>query len=93
MLRLLRSLLPDLADEPQLTITVSERSVDLAGQELARLSARAGRAIVPAADLHPGDLRVTWPNGAAHRDVCMLRNQMLAQLADHGLLARKEATL
>ncbi len=93
MLRLLRLLLPDLADEPKLTITVSERSLDLAGQEVARLSARAGRAIIAAADLHPGDLRVTWPNGTAHRDVRMLRDQMLARLADHGLLAEKEATL
>ncbi len=88
MTALLRSTLPTLASEPNLLITVAQDSVELAQNEVSLLAERvAGQVTVTAArDMLAGDVRLTWQDGMACRDVRRLRAHMLERLAEIGLL-------
>ncbi len=92
-LKLLRSLLPSVVDEPKLTVTVCESLAEVVRQELATLAERNPQIVVRTDDLLPGDLRLTWQSGMACRDVRLLRTQMLARLSDFGLLEAAEGTV
>ena len=92
-LKLLRSLLPSVVDEPKLTVTVCESLAEVVREELSTLGERNPQIVVRTGDLLPGDLRLTWQSGMACRDVRLLRTQMLARLSDFGLLQAAEETV
>ncbi len=92
-LKLLRSLLPSVVDEPKLTVTVCESLAEVVREELATLGERNPQIVVRTGDLLPGDLRLTWQSGMACRDVRLLRSQMLSRLSDFGLLQAAEETV
>lgn len=84
----LRALLPALQTEPRVTVRLNPRVLpgvraDLAGFD-AELSADI--ALLPTDALPPGDLRVTWAEGALIRDTGAICRAMQDVLAGLGLL-------
>jgi flagellar biosynthesis/type III secretory pathway protein FliH len=79
---MLRDLVIRLEGQPRLTLSLPPALVE-AGQQLAReIAAQAGyhgeMAVVPEAQLGPGDARLSWPGGYAERDLALLEREALA---------------
>lgn len=85
---LTRAVLPALAREPRVSIRISPHVARAVEQELARLDPELhGRvALVPTDAVAPGDVRITWQDGAAVRDAASLWREVAAALAPLGLL-------
>jgi flagellar assembly protein FliH len=79
---MLRELLIRLEGQPRLTLALPPAQVE-AGQLLAReIAVQAGYrgelSVVPEAQLKPGDARLSWPGGAAERDLAALEREAIA---------------
>jgi flagellar assembly protein FliH len=89
---LTRAVLPALTREPRISIRLSPHVVRAVEQELARLDPELhGRiALVPTDAVPPGDVRITWADGAAQRDAAALRQAVAEALAPLDLLGAAE---
>lgn len=79
---MLRELLIRLEGQPRLTLALAPALLE-AGQQAAReIAAQAGYrgelAVVPEAQLGPGDARLSWPGGNAERDLASLEREAIA---------------
>ncbi|CAH2600387.1 conserved protein of unknown function [Rhodovastum atsumiense] len=84
-----RAVLPALTREPRVTIRLSPHLVQDIERELAALDPELqGRVTLTASEaVPPGDVRITWHDGAAIRDSASLLQAASAALAPLGLLA------
>jgi flagellar assembly protein FliH len=85
----LREILPALHNEPKITVRINPHLVPAVTEQLLSLDAdlAARVRLVPADTVAPGDVRVTWENGAAIRDAASLWTQIVSILAPAGLLS------
>ena len=85
---LTRAVLPALVREPRVTMRLSPHVVHAVEQELARLDPELhGRVVlVPTDAVAPGDVRITWQDGAAIRDAAALWREVAEALAPLDLL-------
>jgi flagellar biosynthesis/type III secretory pathway protein FliH len=88
-----RAVLPSLMREPHVTVRVSPHVVPAVEQELARLDPelRSRVELVAAATVPPGDVRITWNDGAAVRDAAALWCSVAEALAPLDLLPAPQA--
>jgi hypothetical protein len=84
---LVRIVLPPLSDEPAITVRANPRMISALAIEMRRLDPDlTARVQIHECDgLAPGDVRVTWHNGAATRDAAGLWEQVAMVLAPAGL--------
>jgi flagellar assembly protein FliH len=85
---LTHAVLPALAREPRVTIRISPHVMRAVEQELGRLDPELhGRvSLVPTDAVVPGDVRITWQDGAAARDAAALWRDVVDALAPLDLL-------
>jgi flagellar assembly protein FliH len=79
----MRIVLPALTQEPTIIVRCNPRTSQAVAEEVSRLNPElAARVQTIACDeMAPGDVRVTWRNGAATRDAAALWEQVLQVLA------------
>jgi flagellar biosynthesis/type III secretory pathway protein FliH len=84
----LREILPALHNEPKITVRINPYLIPAITEELLSLDADlvARMRLIPTDNVAPGDVRVTWENGAATRDAASLWTQIASILAPAGLL-------
>ena len=89
---LLRHAMSGLLQEAQVTFHVHPSMVDAVTGELAAVPAkeRAHMTIEPWDAIPPGDIRVTWPNGALVRDTVAVANAIADILRPLGLVSESE---
>jgi hypothetical protein len=75
---LVRIVLPALSQEPAIAVRANPRTAASVMQEVARLAPElmAHVQTIECDDMAPGDVRVTWRNGAAVRDTASLWEQV-----------------
>jgi flagellar assembly protein FliH len=85
---LTHAVLPALVREPRVTIRISPHVMRAVEQELGRLDPELhGRvSLVPTDAVVPGDVRITWQDGAAARDAAALWRDVADALAPLDLL-------
>ncbi len=85
---IVHSVLPALAQEPLITIRVHPDTAAVISREIGQLDPelRARIETVTAEAMQPGDVRITWRNGSAVRNVDALWQQVAEVLAPAGLL-------
>jgi flagellar assembly protein FliH len=86
-----RAVLPGLRDEPRIAVRVNPLMLPAMAEEIAALDAEVAAIVVvlPAEQLPPGDVRVTWQDGAAVRDTGRVRAAVADALAALGLLEKE----
>lgn len=79
----IRIVLPALTQEPTIIVRCNPRTSHAVAEEVARLDPdlSAHVQMIACEEMAPGDVRVTWRNGAATRDVAALWEQVLQVLA------------
>jgi flagellar assembly protein FliH len=85
---IVRSVLPALTQEPMITIRAHSDTTAAISREIGQMDPdlRARIETVIAEAMPPGDVRITWRNGSAARDVDALWQQVADVLAPAGLL-------
>jgi hypothetical protein len=85
---IIRTVLPALIREPEITIRTHPDTVLLIAQEIVGLDPDLKQHVktVPCDDMAPGDLRIAWRNGSAVRNTTALWQQVAEILAPAGLL-------
>jgi flagellar biosynthesis/type III secretory pathway protein FliH len=85
---IVRAVLPELTQEPAITVRANPRTARALTQEIARLDPdlAAHVQVVDCEAMSPGDVRIAWHNGTATRDAAALWQQVAAVLAPAGLL-------
>ena len=88
MAAVLRAILPALHHEPKIAVRINPRLMLPMTEEIQSLDAdlKARVRLVPVETVPPGDVRVTWENGAAVREIGSLWTQIEDILAPAGLL-------
>lgn len=88
---LARALLPNLVDEPRITVRLNPLMVAGLTLELAELNPDvAGRVVLlPADQMAPGDVRISWQDGSAVRHAGQARLAVEDALAALGLLEKE----
>jgi len=83
-----RAVLPGLRQEPRIVVAVNPAVAGAVEAELAHLGDdfRDRAVLAPNAALAPGDVRITWQDGAAARDTADLMQRVGALFAQYGLL-------
>ena len=89
---LMQAVLPDLVDEPRITVRVSPQMASAMGAEIAALDSDLAAKIVllPSEQIAPGDARISWREGQAIRDAGRARRALEDALAALGLLEREK---
>ena len=79
---LVRIVLPALTQEPAIAVRANPRTAAAVTQEVARLDPELMARVqtIECDDMAPGDVRVTWRNGAAVRDTASLWEQVAEAL-------------
>jgi flagellar assembly protein FliH len=90
---LLRELLPALRHEPTVTIRINPHIAEAVTGELHALDADLAERVrlIPTDRVAPGDVRVSWENGAAVRDTASLWYQIETVLSSAGLSGEASA--
>jgi flagellar biosynthesis/type III secretory pathway protein FliH len=85
---LMRAVLPSLTDQPRVTVRVHPLMAPAMADEIAALDAELAERVVllPSDAVPPGNVRVTWEDGAAQRDAGRARAALNEALAALGLL-------
>jgi flagellar assembly protein FliH len=88
LLALIGAIRPALAREPSVTVRLNPRHIPALMRELDRLDPDLSERmqLVPVEAIAPGDLRVSWQDGAAIRDAAALWRQVHDVLEPEGLL-------
>jgi flagellar assembly protein FliH len=79
----MRIVLPALTQEPAITVRSNPRTERAVAEEVARLDPDLSARVqtIACEEMAPGDVHVTWRNGAATRDAAALWEQVLRVLA------------
>ncbi len=85
---LVRAILPDLTEEPRITVRVNPHMASAMAAEIAALDTEFAERItlLPTDAIVPGDARITWQDGQAVRDAGQARRTLQDALAALGLL-------
>ena len=85
---IVRTVLPPLTQQPTIIVRANPRTIAALTEEIDRLDPdlTARVQITECDGVAPGDVRVTWHNGAAMRDAAALWEQVAGVLAPAGLL-------
>lgn len=88
---LARALLPSLVDEPRITVRLNPLMMAGLALELAGLDPGIAERVllVPADQMAPGDVRISWQNGSAVRNAGQTRLAVEDALAALGLLEKE----
>jgi hypothetical protein len=80
---LVRLIVPALTQESCITVRAHQRTAEAVAEEVARLDPELSTHVQTVASdaMAPGDVRVTWRNGAATRDAAALWEQVVRVLA------------
>lgn len=91
--RLMRELLPPMALEPEIIVSVAAGDRETLAADLERLdgSLAAKVRLVSEAGMSAGDVTITWKNGRASRDSAALRRQLVELWQRFGLDADSHA--
>lgn len=92
---IVRAVLPALIQEPAITVRAHERSAPALAREIEQFDPElaAHVQVVECDAMSPGDVRITWRNGAAVRDTASLWQQVAAILMPAGLLRSNAAIM
>ena len=85
---IVRAVLPALIQEPLITVRANPRTVAAVAHEIELFDPELAAHVQTTASnaMPPGDVRITWRNGAAARDATALWRQVAAVLVPAGLL-------
>jgi len=85
---IVRAVLPALIQEPLITVRANPRTAAAVAQEIELFDPELAAHVQTTASnaMPPGDVRITWRNGAAARDATALWRQVAAVLVPAGLL-------
>lgn len=88
---LVQAVLPELVDEPRITVRVNPQMAAAMNAEITALDPDLAERIVllPTDAMPPGDARITWQDGQAIRDAGQARRLLEDALAALGLLERE----
>jgi len=92
---IVRAVLPALIHEPAITVRANGRSAPALAREIERFDPElaAHVQVVECDSMSPGDVRITWRNGAAVRDTASLWQQVATILMPAGLLRSNAAIM